>query len=415
MLNGSEEEVHRVSSPKLVRILGRLTGGPGRQASLLHKNLVPDFETRLVAGSLCPGESEMTYLLDSNEHVLRVREMSRELSFWSDARAFWKIFKFLRAERPQVVHTHTAKAGALGRLAAWMAGVPVIVHTYHGHVFYGYFSPTKTKLYLLIERLLGLVSTRIIAISESQQTELSTKYGVVPEEKICLIPNGFDLKRFGTLKREDVRKGLGLRADDFVLIWAARVVPVKDVSLLAEVIRKESEAQSKAYFLVVGDGEDKSKLEQLVQGCSNFRLLGWQDNMENIWSAGDAALLTSRNEGTPSALIEAMATGLPFVSTNVGGVKDLAVSPVRKLPDGMGLQAANGFLTARTTKALSYGITCLIEHPETAAAMGAAGRSLAMEQFDGKRLLADLKLLYRDLIKEKRGPECVASRVEETA
>jgi glycosyltransferase involved in cell wall biosynthesis len=415
MLRGSEEETCRVYRPKLVRILGRLTGGPARQVALLHRDLVSDFETRLVAGSACSAEPEMAYLLDSNERVLRVREMSRELSLWSDVRAFWRIFRFLRAERPQVLHTHTAKAGALGRVAGWMAGVPVIVHTYHGHVFYGYFSPAKTKMYLLIERLLSLLSTKIIAISESQRIDLSAKYGVVPEEKICVIPNGFDLRRFGTLKREDIRRYFGLRADDFVLVWAARIAPVKDVSLLAEVIRNEAQAKSKAYFLVVGDGEEKRKLEQLVQGCGNYKLLGWQSDMERIWSAGDAALLTSRNEGTPSALIEAMATGLPFISTNVGGVKDLAIGPVRSLPDGMGVQAGNGFLTARTSKALSYAIAWLIEHPETAAAMGAAGRSFVRQEFDGKRLLADLKLLYHGLIKQKREPEYVGSGVEETA
>lgn len=357
----------------------------------------------------------MTYLLNSNEHVLRVTEMSRELSIWSDVRAFWKIFRLLRAERPAVVHTHTAKAGALGRLAAWMAGVPVIVHTYHGHVFYGYFSPLKSKIYLLIEQLLGFVSTKIIAISESQRVDLGTTYGVVPDEKIRVIPNGFNLQHFGTLKREETRTELGLRADDFVLVWAARMAPVKDVSLLAEVIRKQAVAKSKAYFLVVGDGVDKSKLERQLHGCGNFKLLGWQDDMEKIWGAGDAALLTSRNEGTPCALIEAMATGLPFVSTNVGGVKDLAVGPVRTLPDEMGLQAENGFLTARTSEALSYGIACLIEHPEVAAAMGTAGRSFVMRQFNDQRLLADLKLFYRDLIKEALETEFVASGVEETA
>ena len=404
-----------MSRPKLIRILGRLTGGPARQAALLHTNLAPDFETRLVAGSLCTGEKEMTYLVDAKEHVFQVSEMSREVSLWSDVRAFWKIFRLLRAERPAVVHTHTAKAGALGRLAAWIAGVPVIVHTYHGHVFYGYFSPLKSKIYLLVERLLGFVSTKIIAISESQRVDLGTTYGVVPDEKIRVIPNGFNLQHFGTLKREETRTELGLRADDFVLVWAARMAPVKDVSLLAEVIRKQAEANSKAYFLVVGDGGDKSKLERLLHGCGNFKLLGWQDDMEKIWSAGDAALLTSRNEGTPCALIEAMATGLPFVSTNVGGVKDLAVGPVRTLPDGMGLQAENGFLTARTSDALSCSIACLIEHPELAAAMGAAGRSFVMQQFNDQRLLADLKRFYRDLIKEALETEFVASGVEETA
>jgi len=152
------------SRPKLIRILGRLTGGPARQACLLHEQLATDYHTHLIAGNLCTGESEMDYLLGSNDGVFRINEMSREISMWSDLCALWKIYRFLRRERPEIVHTHTAKAGALGRLAAWLAGVPMIIHTYHGHVFHGYFSPAKTKIYLMIERMLGKLSTKIIAI-----------------------------------------------------------------------------------------------------------------------------------------------------------------------------------------------------------------------------------------------------------
>src|SRR5580704_3337604 len=313
------------ANPKVVRIIARLNvGGPARQACLLHDQLVDHFDTHLITGSLAHSEQDMSYLLSSEHHVLRLPQMSREISFWSDSLAFWTILKFLRKERPGIVHTHTAKAGALGRLAAWLAGVPIIVHTYHGHVLDGYFGAFKSKAYLSIERMLGRLSTRVIAVSESQLQDLCSRYRVVPRSKISIIQNGFELVRFSQGCREDARKQLGLAKDDFVVVWAGRLVPVKDVQLLGNVIRRAAETHGNIRFLIVGEGADKPKLDSLIEGCRNVRLLGWRRDMELIWSAADVALLTSRNEGTPTALIEAMAAGCPFVSTNVGAVGDLA-------------------------------------------------------------------------------------------
>src|SRR5215472_4384398 len=154
---------------KIVRILGRLTGGPARHACLLHERLVPQFDTRLIVGGLSPGEHDMSYLLTSSANIVRVDEMGRRVSLFSDVRALWKLFVLLRREKPEIVHTHTAKAGALGRVAAWLAGVPVIVHTYHGHVFHSYFSPTKTRIYRAVEKTLGSIKTQVVAISKSQR------------------------------------------------------------------------------------------------------------------------------------------------------------------------------------------------------------------------------------------------------
>jgi len=400
--------------PKVVRILGRLTGGPARQASLLHNKLAEHFETRLITGKLCAGESEMSHLLESQSNVFRLSEMSREISPWYDVRALWKIVRFLKKERPDVVHTHAAKSGALGRLAAWIAGVPVIVHTYHGHIFHGYFSPAKTHMYLAIERLLGLVTTRVVVISESQKKEITSTYRVVPEEKVSVVRNGFELGKFDGRGREEARNQFGFGRDRFVIIWAARMAPVKDVELLAQVVRAQAKAKTRACFLVVGEGEEKCKLEELVLGCDNVRVVGWQDEMEKVWSAGDAGLLTSRNEGTPTALIEAMASGLPFVSTNVGGVRDLAAGPVQELSDNMGIQAANGFLTPRKGEALSYCVSWLIDHPEQAAAMGVAGRAFVAENYQSERLIAELNQLYMSLIQQQRRHRRAALEVKGT-
>ena len=322
--------------PKLVRILGRLTGGPAHHACLLHEKLTPSFDTRLVIGGLSSGEQDMSYLLSSGENVVRLDEMGRQISVSSDLSALWKLFWLLRRERPKIVHTHTAKAGALGRIAAWLARVPVIVHTYHGHVFHSYFSPMKTRIYLAIERVLGLITTQVVAISGSQRDELCDTYHVVPRDKTTVIQNGFNFAHFSSEERGEARRELDIKDDDFVFVWAARMAPVKDVDLLSQVVRKAAAQSSKAFFLVVGDGEEKARLESLVQGCDNVKLLGWWRNMDQIWRAADAAILTSRNEGTPTALIEAMAAHLPFIATNVGAVQDLAVAAFTRTGQGYG-------------------------------------------------------------------------------
>ena len=384
---------------KLVRIIARLNvGGPARQACLLHDKLVDHFDTHLITGSLAQSEQDMSYLLSSEHHVLRLPQMSREISFWADWLAFWTILKFLRKERPGIVHTHTAKAGALGRLAAWLAGVPIIVHTYHGNVLDGYFGVFKSKAYLSIERMLGRLSTRVIAVSESQLQDLCFKYRVVPQSKISIVQNGFELGNFSQGCREEARKQFGFAKEDFVVVWAGRLVPVKDVQLLGEVIRQAAETRSKIRFLVVGEGTDKTKLDSLIQGCRNVRLLGWRRDMEQIWSAADVALLTSRNEGTPTTLIEAMAAGRPFVSTNVGAVRDLAVSPLRELPHGIGHRAANGFLTSRTPDALLYCIEQIARDPLMANDMALAGRAFALDRFSSHRLIQEMKMLYETLV-----------------
>lgn len=390
--------------PKLVRIIARLNvGGAAQQVCMLHERLSSAFETYLITGSLAEGEHDMGYLLSAEKNVLRLPKMSREVSLLSDALTFWKIYRFLRKTRPQIVHTHTAKAGALGRFAAWLARVPVIVHTYHGHVFHGYFNRATTRMFLSIERFLGKISTRIIAISESQWQDLALKYRVAVPEKISIIQNGFDLSRFSQGSREEARAALGVGANEFVVSWAARLAPVKDVELLASVVRKAAENKHRFRFLVVGDGTERAKLESLTADCKNINLLGWRTDMETIWRASDAALLTSLNEGTPTALIEAMAARVPFVATNVGGVQDVAVGDLQSLPKDMGLQAANGFLTARTTEALMYCLEMLAGNPELAKQMGDAGYTFVMERFSTARLIAELTALYQGLLEGEGG------------
>lgn len=404
MSSHAQAELERKSTPTLVRVIARLNvGGAAQQACMLHERLRSHYETFLITGSLAEGERDMSYLLSSEQNVLRLPRMSREISLLSDAVTFWRIYRFLRTVRPAIVHTHTAKAGALGRFAARLAGVPVIVHTYHGHVFHSYFGPLRTRVFLTIERLLARISSKVIAISESQFQELASKYRVAPAGKIAVVHNGFDLDGLSRKNRQDARRSLGLKAEDYAVVWAGRMAPVKDVELLGAVIRKASESGGHYRFLVVGDGTERAKLESLIQGCANVELLGWRDDISTIWTAADVALLTSRNEGTPTALIEAMAVGVPFVATNVGAVQDVALGPLLPMPNEAGIQAGNGFLTPRTPEALLSCLEHLANDANLAAQMGAAGRAFATERFSSSRLIADLTSLYAQLLRRETG------------
>ena len=411
---GAHPGQNPAAKPKVVRIIGRLNvGGAARQACLLHAELAGAFETRLIVGSLAQGEQDMSYLLASERGVFRVPQMSREISPWRDWLAFWRIFRILRRERPDIVHTHTAKAGALGRLAAWLAGVPCIVHTYHGNVFYGYFGALKSRIFLAVERMLGKMSTQVIAISESQRQELGAQYRVVTREKVALVPNGFELAQFSQGDRAQARRRFGLPAEGVVVGWAGRMVAVKDVQLLGQVIRRAAENGrngTKISFLVAGDGTDRPELESLIQGCDNARLVGWQQDMAPVWRASDLALLTSRNEGTPTTLIEAMAAGLPFVATRVGGVPDLSAAPLRELPGGLGQEAANGFLASQDPEALLYCIRQIADDPPGASRKGMVGRALALDRFSAPRLVQDMTHLYQNLLSRKRSLPSAAAR-----
>ena len=279
--------------------------------------------------------------------------------------------------------------------------MPVRVHTYHGHVFHGYFGPLQTRIWLAIERTLNKITTRTVVISDSQAEELVEKYNVISRQKVCTIRNGYDLSLFAC--REDVRKARDLRRelgfDDshFVVLWAGRLVPIKNVELLAQIVR-EAQRSPRLRFLVVGDGIDRRKLESLTAGCSNIHLAGWRQDIPELWSAADVGLVTSRNEGTPSALIEAMASGKPFVATNVGGVIDLAAPPAEMDSCSPVIRAGNGFLTPLEVNPMLDCLEFLAANPDVSLVMGTTGRSFALAHYSDSRLQTDIEALYFDIL-----------------
>ncbi len=393
---------HSDKKPKVVRITGRLNvGGIALQACFLHQALRGTFDTVLIAGHLDKQEGDMSYLLASEEGVRRIRSMSRPVHLWADFLAFVQIVRILRAERPDLVHTHAAKAGVLGRAAAALLRVPVRVHTYHGNVFQGYFGALQSKIWIVIERALNKITTRTVLISESQADELVNKYNVVSRKTASIIRNGYDLSQFGSgenLKQaRDLRRAFGFDDSHFVVLWAGRLVPIKNVELLAKIVR-EGKGSPRLRFLVVGDGTDRGKLERLIAGYSNIQLAGWRTDLPALWAAADVGLVTSRNEGTPSALVEAMASYKPFVSTNVGGVIDLAAPPIKVDSRSNVIRAANGFLTPLDAGAMLDCLELLAAEPVMAREMGGAGRSFALSNYSDARLQNDIEDLYMQLL-----------------
>jgi glycosyltransferase involved in cell wall biosynthesis len=239
---------------------------------------------------------------------------------------FIKLFRMIREIKPHIVHTHTAKAGALGRLAGWLAGVPAIVHTFHGHIFHSYFGRTKTKVFIVIERALSMITDKIIALTESQKDEIMG-FGIGDENRFSVIPLGFELNRFYDLssRKGVLKKELGIQPDTPLIGIVARLVPIKDHRTFltsASVLLRKIPAK----FIVVGDGELRADLEKEAERLGikdEVLFLGFREDLENIYADLSILVLSSLNEGLPVAIIEAQSASVPVVSTSVGGVDEL--------------------------------------------------------------------------------------------
>ncbi|HEY7615320.1 MAG TPA: glycosyltransferase family 4 protein [Terriglobales bacterium] len=389
----------------IARIIARLNvGGPAIQAiSMTAAFRQRGYKAVLLAGSLPPGEGSMEYLAHAqNVEVVRVPAMSRQVSSLRDFLAFLQIVRILRRNKPDIVHTHTAKAGTLGRLAAMLLCVPIRVHTFHGHVFQGYFSPALTRAFLVIERFLARYTDCIVAVSPSQSRELSEVYCVAPAGKIATIPLGFDLGPFlsangaGTL-----RAAIKAHPSAVLVGWIGRLAPIKDPGLFLQSVKLFSEP-ARVRFVMVGDGELNGRCKETIQQDRLGRfvdLLGWRRDLPEIYRDLDLVVSTSINEGTPIALIEAMASGKAVVSTDVGGVRDLMCGTARSL--GHMDVFENGILVRRDPQRVADAIHYLILHPEERRAMGEAGRAFAQERFSQSRLADDLEKLYLSLARAK--------------
>jgi len=387
---------------RVLRLITRLNiGGPSIQAIALTERLADrGFDTRLVHGTLGPDEGDMRYLMRTPEVARYLPALRRPIAPLSDAVALAQVLDMLRDLRPHILHTHMAKAGSVGRLAAAIfnrtAGrdSPVrVVHTYHGHVLEGYFSPARTRAFLGVERLLARATDRLVAISPRIQQELVAEHRIGRPDQYRVIPLGFDLQRMiavGEPQRRVARAALGLAQDAHVISTAGRLTAIKRHDLLLDTARLVADRDSRAIFLIAGDGELRSALEQQAReaGIANrVQFLGWRRDLDTLYAASDLFLLTSRNEGTPVALIESLAAAVPGVSTDVGGVRDVIDS------DRIGLIAPFG-----DAGALADHVNALLADPERRRRMGEAGRQAVSARYGIDRLVDDIERLYRELL-----------------
>ncbi len=385
---------------KILRIIARLNiGGPALHVIILNSELNPDtYVSQLVTGRESPAEGNMNDFAAARKvYPIIIDALGREIFIRDDLRALVNLIRMIRREKPDIVHTHTAKAGFVGRLAAKLTGVPIIIHTFHGHVFHSYFGYLRTKFFLWLERLLAKFTDVIITVGEQQRQEI-IGYKIAAPEKVISVPLGLDLKPFvrSSADSEQLQRELDLEPGTMLVGIVARLVPIKNHLCFLKAARVIAEKMDNVRFLIIGDGELREHLEQKTRELeleSKVIFMGFQHNLTKIYSGLDVVTLSSFNEGLPVALIEAMAAGKPVVSTDVGGVRDLI------------LDGDNGLLVpSNDPRALALAIMYLLAKPGRRTMMGEAGRRKAYPLFDKNRLLEDIDRLYRSLLtREKAG------------
>jgi len=378
--------------PRVTLVVTRLNvGGAARQIRLLHAGLAErGFEPFVVSGR--EGAREGRLAVDGPNAAV-IPSLVREMRPLDDVRAFRSIERLLREQRPSVVHTHLAKAGTLGRVAARRSGSPVLVHTFHGHVLRGYFSPAVSRVYLEVERRLASRTDALVAVSQHVRDEL-LELGIGRPERWRVIPVGIELEAYAdTGSMEAARARFDLPATGPLIGVVGRLVPIKDLETFLRTAARIAASHPDAAFVVAGDGELRRALEARARSLLGDRVwfLGWVQDLPALYAALDVVVLTSRNEGTPVSLIEAGAAGRPVVATRVGGVSEVVDEGVT----GWLVSPANDV-------ALAARIAGLLDRPEEAAAFGVAAKALVAGRFSAAKTVEAHAELYRELSKRRR-------------
>ena len=385
---------------KVLRVIARLNmGGPALHVTYLADGLRDrGYDTMLVAGSLARGEDSMEFVADElGVNVERLPGLRRDISPVRDLVAVVRLAQLIRRERPTILHTHTAKAGAVGRIAALLAGdarPPIVVHTYHGHVLRGYFGPVRTLGFRLLERWLARVTTALIAVSPEVRDDL-VRLGVAPREKFTVVRLGIELEQRIADRdgRDETRRVLGIGPERFTVGWIGRMTGVKRTSDVLLAFKRLRERGVDACLCMVGDGPEREQVERRAHELGIMRdtlFLGYQEDVAPFYAAFDALVLPSANEGTPVSVIEALAGGRPVVATRVGGVPDV----VRDGVDGFLVEPGD-------IDALAERLSRLAADPALAGRMGEAGRARVLERYSVERLVGDVDALYKKLLAEK--------------
>jgi glycosyltransferase involved in cell wall biosynthesis len=359
---------------KVLRVIARLNvGGPALHVAYLTAGLADrGYETTLVAGTLAYGEESMASVSEARGvRIETLPALHREIGPLRDARAILRLARLIREQRPAILHTHTAKAGAVGRIAALLAGgarPPIVVHTFHGHVLRGYFNPVTTFGFRTLERWLARITTALIAVSPEVRDDL-VKLHVAPASKFAIVRLGIELDERTDVDsgaRAETRRQLGIGEDAFIVGWVGRMTAVKRTDDVIRALRGLVERGVDAYLCLVGDGPDRDHLERYAHELGVVKrclFVGYQDDVARFYSAIDALVLPSVNEGTPVSVMEALAAQRPVVATRVGGTPDV----IRDGVDGYLVEVGDA-------NALSERLAGLANDPERRARMGAKGR-----------------------------------------
>jgi GT2 family glycosyltransferase/glycosyltransferase involved in cell wall biosynthesis len=402
---------------KMLRLMSRLNiGGPSIQAQLLAHGLNPKkFTSTTVYGNISAYEGNMSYLFDSSKvKPLVIKQLQREIDPLMDISAFFKTVKIINQLKPDIVHSHMAKAGFVGRLAAlivnFISGKKIkMVHTYHGHVFRGYFSKTVSNIYIFIERILAKFTDYIIAVSATQKKELVEEFKIAPENKVKTIELGFDLAPFMNNEhlKGNFRQKLGLKDDSFLVGIVGRLAAIKNHKMLFKAVKIfiKQNLGVKIAFIVIGDGELRNELELYCQNeniSDRVIFYGWVKDVASVYADLDALALTSINEGTPVSIIEAMASSVPVIATNAGGVIDLLGSHSDGHPHLNGFKICDRGILCRINDPSGFanGLKWLIENYKTPAEkkLVEKAKKFVEQRYTNTRLINDIEKLYTDLV-----------------
>ena len=396
---------------KILRIHNRLiVGGPSHNVTLLTAYLSPEFETKLLVGKKDPAEKDATFIADQFGLVpVEISEMRRSILPFYDIIAYFKIKKIIQEFKPDIVHTHASKSGAIGRLAAKSCNVPLIVHTFHGHVFHSYFNSFMSKIIVRFERFFAKKTDAIIAISDSQRQELIEVYKIAPAEKVFTIPLGFNLDKYSVdqeTKGIIFRNKYGFEKSELIVGIVGRLVPIKNHDMFLEVaaIVKEKTNQQ-VRFAIIGDGESRPGIEKKAAELgltysyyitspkvkTDIVVTSWETEIDQALAGLDIVVLTSNNEGTPVSLIEAQSAYIPVVSTNVGGVEDIVI------------HGETGFITeVGEVQLFADYVLKLIEDSELRSRMGRHGYDNVIKRYSKQRLINDMRKLYLSFLNKKK-------------
>ncbi len=354
-----------------------------------RESAMTEAETRLV-------NEQLTTANKRGIEVIDLPSLVRRISPLNDIKAFISIFRFLRRSKPDIVHTHTSKAGILGRLAAWMARVPIIIHTPHGHVFYGHFGRSLSRIFLQMEKLLGRITHHHIALTPEEGNDY-LNLGVAKSNNISVIHSGVDLNCFkrSVTKSNPKRNELGISPDSLVVGYVGWLIPIKGVTYLVNAMAEVVHRHPNSLLLLVGKGDEKGeeeiRLKKQVENlglADNVRFLGWRPDVDEIMGCFDIFVLPSLNEGMGRVLVEAMAAGLPIVASRVGGIPDL----VKHEENGLLVPPAD-------TSALEKAISTLLQDGARRKRMRKAGKKMC-GPYSAEAMVEQIDVLYTELLEK---------------